>query len=372
MKTDRFISTAAEMSVFESIKDFIRLCQLFGLVPISASSDGRSWKLNRLLEYLLFSHIVLMVLILTANLILSDNLNEFDETVVQVILFFTFTVLCYVHALAVLFETYWKRKHQRRLLNIFRFLDMAFVRHLNVQINYCDLKRSANWMLFYSSLQSIVLFSYMLHSYYNQNLIKTLYSMLLYLPGYFIGKLSFLYLTFSIKLIGTSIEVLNKYLKQITKPNGYYPRESYINSKIERPNLNVSMLHVINRMYSSIWESSVLLNHLMSWSLPIGMFYEFYLLIYYLYYIFYYILISKNVALSTYCRMLVWLLSVLLNMLHFSNTCENTVEIVSFILNIISSIECVSIFGIFHRQIITDRVFIGFHSIRLIHVLIRS
>lgn len=327
------------MSVFESIKNFIRLCQLFGLVPISASKDGQTWKLNRLLEYLLLIHVIFLVLILSANLILADSLNDFDGTLIQVILFYTFSVLCYVHALVLLFETYWKRKHQRRLLNIFSFLDRTFVQHLNVEINYCHLKRLENRMLFYSSLQSIVLFTYMLHSYYNQNLIKTFHSMLLYLPGYFVGKLSYLYLTFSIKLVGTSIDVLNQYLKQTTKSNGYYVRESYINSKTIQSNLNVSMLHVINRMYSSIWESSILMNHLMSWSLPIGMFYEFYLLIYYSYYIFFYILILKNVAISTHVRMLVWFLSVLLNMLLFSNTCRNTEEIVGSIFNFVSLIE---------------------------------
>lgn len=327
------------MSLFESIKHFIRLCQLFGLVPISATKDGQTWKLNRLLEFLLLIHIIFLVLILSANLILSDSLNDFDGTLIQVILFYMFTVLCYVHALVLLIETYWKRKHHRRLLNIFRFLDRAFAQRLKVEINYRRLKRSENWMMFYSLLQSIVLLGYMLHSYYNQNLIKTLHSMLLYWPGYFIGKLSYLYLTFSIKLVGSSIEVLNKYLKKMNKPNGYYLRESYKNSKTKQLNLNTSMLHVINRMYSSIWESSTLLNHLMSWSLPIGIFYEFYLLIYYLYYIFYYILILKSVPLSTHFRMLVWFLSVLLNMLLFTNTCRNTIEIVSINFNLISLIE---------------------------------
>lgn len=330
---EQIVSATVNMSLFESIKHFIRLCQLFGLVPISATKDGQTWKLNRLLECLLLIHIIFLMLIFSANLILSDSLNDFDGTVIQVILFYMFTVLCYMHALALLIEIYWKRKYQRRLLNIFTFLDRTFAKHLNVEINYRRLKRSENWMIFYSLIQSIVLLGYMLYSYYNQNLINTVHSMLLYWPGYFIGKLSYLYLTFSIKLIGTSIEVLNQYLKQTTKPSGYYFRETYKNSKTKQSNLNVSMLHVINRMYSSIWESSILVNHLMSWSLPFGIFYEFYLLIYYLYYILYYIFILRNVALSTYFRMLVWFLSVLLNMLLLTNTCRNTIEIVSIIFN---------------------------------------
>lgn len=323
-------SAVLNMSMFESMKHFVRLCQLCGLVPISAGSGNKSWKLNRSLKYLLLIHMVLMVLILSANLLLTDSLNDFNDNPIRVMLFYIFTVLCYVHALALLIETYWNRKHHRRLLNILRFLDKSFVQCLSVQMNYHQLKRSEKWMIFFSLLQSIALFAYMLGSYYNQNLMKTFRSMLLYAPGYFLGKLSYFYLTFLIKLIGVSIDVLNQYIKQMTKPYGYYLRESYINSKIKQSNLNASMLHVINRMYGLIWESSILVNHLMFWSLPIGMFYEFYLLIYYSYYIIYYILILRDVAISTYFRVLVWFLSVMWNLLLISNTCNDTIRIVSF------------------------------------------
>lgn len=312
------------------MKHFIRLCQLCGLVPISTSHGDQSWKLNRSLEYLLLIHIVLLVLILSANLILSDSLNDFNDIPIREMLFYTFTVLCYVHALVLLIETYWKRDHQRRLLNILRFLDKSFAQCLNVQMNYHQLKRFGNWMIFFSLVQSIGLFSYMICSYYNQNLVKTLRSMILYAPGYFLGKLSYFYLNFLVKLIGVSIMVLNQYLKQIIKPNGYYLRDSYINSKTKQSNLNASMLHTINRMYGLIWESSILVNHLMSWTLPIGIFYEFYLLIYYLYYIFYYLLILRDVAISTHFRVLVWFVSVVWNLLFISKTCHNTIKIVSF------------------------------------------
>lgn len=323
------------MTLFKSIKPLIQICQLGGLVPLSFSTITLKWESNRLLVNLMKIHFILNISILTICTIFDDYLNEFNDTKLRVILYHVFNFLCYSHVFAILLETFFKRDDQKRLLNMLQTMEMAYQKHLNVQLNYERIKRSTNRFVFYCSFQFIIFTGFTITTFVIGKQFTTLYGILFYLPGYVFCKMNYIYMMSMIRLIGENMEVLNNYLKSMTKGNGYYLRDTYsnggwINPMTNTNKLNGATLIFISRMYNMIWESTNLVNRLNHWSMPIGIFNEFYVLLYFAYYFLVYTLVLGESRMSPYIRLIFWLLNVIGTFSFISSTCCRTTEIVSF------------------------------------------
>lgn len=273
------------MSLYESMKYLIRIRQLFGLTPISAAANTFRWESNQKLKFFTLFSLIVNITVFATSMLIPTNTFSYAETSIRIALVIFLFVITYVSSLAVILESYFKRNHQQRILNILNNLDKEFNIYLNQNLNYQGIAQSCRRSILFLFCQSIGRdFVFFLLYFYLDSYRSIIFNCLLS-PGLTYCLLHYAYSAFLIDLIGEHLKVLNKYLKSMTKSNGYYLRESRKQNKWNRARvsgnmLDASMLGFINRSYSLIWEASKIVNHLMYWSLPIRMFADYFHLVF--------------------------------------------------------------------------------------------
>lgn len=284
-----------EMTLFDSIKTFIQICQLSGLSPYSLNQSTLRWELNPHLSKLSIVIFSYNLFICVFTIVQNDLFINHKNPPIRVVLIALVLSWTQVHAISVLVELFIKRKQQVKLLNMFEALDRLFQQQLNMHADYSELKRNcrriiAIWLVIVSWF-SIAQFFY----YFNSGNKFALLFFSALAPSFALSKLSYLYSIFLFCLISENINVVNKYLKSVTKQNGYYISESFINeAKMKRTNYKTTSqvnlmpdkLQFMKDVYCHIWEASGILRNLMSYSLVIGLSNEFFLLLFDGYWIF--------------------------------------------------------------------------------------
>lgn len=327
------------MSLFDSVKNLVQICQFFGLAPFSRNQNTSKWELNPGLQILSIIYMIFDGINLIIAIVFNDSFINYTNTKIHIILHSLFLILNQVHAMFALMETFIKREQNIKLLNAIEILDQLFKEHLNMHIDHTRLKRTCRhfFILWICEILGIT-FSQIFVYIQTENPFVPRY-MLLYVPAYALCKLSYVYSMILVSLIDESLNVLNKYLKFITKKNGYYIREmvTYKNQRKRKRNNFVKEHKIeispytflfLRSSYSKIWAATVQVRNLMYWSLPTGCANEFYILTF-CSYLFFINLFRQTSTLAMYVLSLIGILSDLANILFIARICSKAAETVS-------------------------------------------
>lgn len=329
------------MSLLNSIKPLIQICQFFGLAPFSMNQNTSRWELNSGLEILSIIYIIFDAVFLICGIVFNDQFINYKTSSIHIILHGLFLLLNHLHAMFSLVELFIKRKQNVELLNEIERLDELFKQHLNMHVDYVRLKKSCrNFFIFWICEVFGVILSYPFLYYQTKNP-RVIRYFCMFIPAYALCKLSFVYSMVLVSSIDECLNVLNKYLKSITKKNGYYIRDFVANQnelnrrgityiKENKNDLSAKTLLFLRTSYSKIWAASIQTRRVMYWALPFGCANEFYVLTFCSYLVFINLLRS-NSMIAFYTLLLIAMISDLVNILSVAHICSRAAESVSHI-----------------------------------------
>lgn len=327
------------MSLFDSIKPLIQVCQFTGLTPFSMNRTSIKWESNHSLKILSIILIFCVGTLLLSGLIFSESIIDYKRTKIRTALLITFMVLNYIHAIFALLELFKKREKQINLLNLFENVDILFKNRLNMHIDYLKLKNACHrfiivWICEISGfiISNIMVYIQTKDSY------NIAFSAMVVLP-HVLCKLSYAYSVMLVTLVHEDLSVLNQYIKSITKQNGYYVCETVLNRNVcknrkmdlfknSKFNVNPEMILFMKSVYCNIWEACKAIENLTYWSLPIGCAHDFFVLTSNSY-LFFLNLFTQSRNLTIYMLLLLVILSSLSGMLLIAYSFSRTVESVS-------------------------------------------
>lgn len=333
------------MSFFESLKPMIQLNQYTGLAPISFENGAKKWQTNRVLYIFSILSTTLLALIVTCHIVFNKSFINHSDGKIGVYLYVLMFALVCIHAFVLLSEVFLKRNKQIVLLESFMKLEKMLKQEAFVHLDYVHVKRSCyrNFIIFF--VQLIILFIAILCLYIITKSTRGFYYLLSFIPPYFVCSLSYSQLMTYVSLLAQCVETINKYLDSMIKESGFHVREAFVDkrnaksSKWKRAiSLNASNKQstlnfvFLRRVYCLIWESSILINDLMYWSMPLGFANLFYVLVFNAYWFF--LAIFSNKVEHKFVTLLfssLYLSINVLTILTITGTCNYTVEKVNLI-----------------------------------------
>lgn len=328
------------MSLFNSLKSLIQICQFSGLAPFSLNQNRGQWESNPSLKILTIIHLVFVGGTLLIGLIFSDSIIDFKAPKLRITLFIVLMLLNHLYALFVLFELFKKRNKQIKLLNFFEKLDILFKNRLNMHVDYSKLKIACHrfiiiWLCEISGviIPDVIFYVQTKNSY-------TIAFFATFILPFILCKLSYAHSLMFVTLVRENLNVMNKFIRSINKQNGYYMRETSSNqtnykhkkfgyvrrSKIV--DLNSEMISFLKRVYGEIWHASKTIENLTYWSLPIGCTNDVIVLISNCYW-FFMVLFIRGRNLMLYILLLILIFGSFVNMLLIAHNCDQTAESVS-------------------------------------------
>lgn len=301
------------------------------------NQDTSKWEPNKHLATLSVVIFIYNVLAFILTLIFNQTFVNYNNPPIRVALTALVLSWNHLHAISALVEFFLKRNQQIRLLNLFETLDNLIEQNLNAHADYAKLRKTCRriiivWM--FEVLSFLVAVCFFFIETGNERLILF---MLSFVPSYMICKLSYAYSISLVCLIEENINVLSKYLKSVTKPNGYYISEAFLHEprskktnypRTSQVNLQPSIIFFMKNVYSILWEVSAKVKSLFSWSLAIGLSNEMFVLIFNSYWMVLNIFFRSR-ALSSYIIPTTFILTGLINLLCITYHHRKAVETVS-------------------------------------------
>lgn len=328
------------MSLFDPIWPVIQICQLSGLAPFSMNQTTLKWESNPALKILSIILICCMCSILLNTIIFNDYFIDYSLASNRVVLFNLFLFLNHLHAFSVLVELFKNRNQQINLLNMFEDIDFSLRQHLNMNVDYGKLKASIRqiiivWMCEVAALLiSDILLLIQIQDKYHLRYFSV------FIPPYILCKLSYAYSMTLVTIGQENIDVLSKYLRSVSKQNGYYISDTISHRKDSncnkrkwninesKMNINLKTLLFMKEIYSKIWEAFRSVQNLMYWSYPIGLSNGLFVLIFNVYLLTFNIFVY-NRATFLYLFFVLHIASDLINMLLIAKICSKVVKSVS-------------------------------------------
>lgn len=327
------------MSLFDSIKLLIRICEFGGLAPISMNKIAKKWELNPFFKFVAIVYIVFNGLLLVMIVVRTDIFIDYNDNKINADLFVLLLLLGHIHATFVLLEMYLKRDKQVQLLNAFETSDRLLRQHLNKNVDYKILKDKCRRiaMVWGCELASILigdLINYIL--YYAGRSSQMIY-VCTYLSSYLVGKLSYAYSIMLIAIAYEHFDVMNKYLRSMNKQHDYYLCDRFPKQKIfmnikwnhlirNENDFDIETLYSMKRIYCVIWDAIELTKNLTLWSFLIGLSNEFFVLTFNLF-----ALIDSlffiSFPISTYILLLILIANNLCNLLFIAGCSKVVVNV---------------------------------------------
>lgn len=279
------------MSLLNSLQPLIQVCQFLGLAPFSMNQTTLKWESNHSLKFISMIIITVNATILLVGIIFNHIFIDHKFSTIYVTLVAVLFSLNQTHAMIALLELFMKSDRHIQLFNKFERLDFLFKQHFKMHVNYTTLKRSCHriMMVWICEFSSLLIMDIITNANSKSN--YDLYYALAFHPSYILSKLSYAYFLILVSLVHENLEVLNKYLKSLIKPYGYYVNETFSNQNklkhekkkffhLSQMNLSPETVLFMKEVYWNIWEASTTISNLMRWSLAIGLSYETFYLIY--------------------------------------------------------------------------------------------
>lgn len=229
------------MSLFSAINPLIRICQIFSLVSYSINRTTLKWESKIALNIVSIVFIICNGFIFLSALIFNDTfLNQHKYSKIRFVLFSILLYWSHIFATVTLLERFIKRNQQIKLLNKFENLDFLFKQHLNMSVDYVKLKSQCRRFIIAWVCEVFGLLIVDIFHYTTTKSVRNFKFFAIFFPSYLLCKLSYAYTLVLITLVRENIYVLNKYLKSITKPNGYYLCDTFSNRKQNERKKNLS------------------------------------------------------------------------------------------------------------------------------------
>lgn len=270
------------MSLFDSIKPLLGMCQYIGLAPFLINKITLKWKPSLVFKRFSIMFITFTVLLILSAIIFSNIYITQSQPKMYRVLLIIFMFLNHSHALFVLLEFSIKRDEQINLLNMCEMLNFSMKKNLNMNIDYKRLRSVCrNSVLVWIFDIAALLITDAVICIQRKN-VETILYLCFFLPSFLISKLGYVYYVTYVTLVEVNIEVVNKYLKSVSKQNGYY---IYCNLNRFGNNheqkrichltendfcIETRILAFIKQSYSDIWRVATSVNNLIYFSLPIG------------------------------------------------------------------------------------------------------
>lgn len=306
------------MSLLKAMQNLIRVCQLCGIVPISADSRTRNWELNRSIEVLTIIFLLLNWTIVVIFLILPKSSVMATTENIQISVNMFWLIMIYIQSSAVLLEAFFNRRLHKKLLTILRQLEFIFQNHLNRNLDFHRVKQAASNAIWFWVFQAL---GFNLVSIFVVCILKrypTIPVLLFHIPASILNELHLAYVAFLVSVIQENLNVLTNYLKSHIKVNGFYPRYNRI--------LDKSSLQLLSQIYSNIWELSTIVNSMTRWSMPIGFMNQAFVLLFNAFWLY---VSSRDVKVYVATILLIRVLGRLVNIFWISNACANCYKAVS-------------------------------------------
>lgn len=318
------------MSLFDSIKPLLRVCQFFGMAQFSMNKSKMKWTPSLIFKcFSILSTFLMMILTITAITFNQLFLSPSDPMIYRVLLY-ALMFLSHLHALFVLFECILKRDEQINLLNMFEKLDFLLKKNLNMNINYLKLRSICRNVVLVWICEIVAFLFLNILLYIPSKRASIFFYMLFYLPSFLVSKLSYAYSITLVTLIEVNIVVVNRYLESVTRRNGYYICNN-LNRKrdlTENDNcIETKKLLFIKRAYSDIWKAAILVNKLIYFSLPAGLSNDIFVLIFYLYWFFLCLFIVSE-GKSAFLYQLISIISYFSNIYRIAHNCSSATKTV--------------------------------------------
>lgn len=324
------------MSLHGSIKWLMRICQLCGLAPLKKSVK---WGKSSFLKAISIVFIILSALTILIIVIWPELFSNPNDTKIRRALFFVLLIANHIPAMTALLELSLKWDQQVKLWNIFEKLDILSKRHLNQRINYRNLKNKCHLLVMVWFCECLFLAIFDIISKFQPGINSKMSYVLTFCPCYVLTRLAFAYSIMLVMVVHEQLDVLNKYLKSVNKPNGYYICDQFAKQNSlkhfkwsrllkSKSNLSIETLHSMKYIYCEIWKATEIIKNLTGWTLTVGLSNEFFVLNFNLFYIFACIF-YKFLPISRIKVLLVFLANNLCNLLfvaHYSNKILNDVS----------------------------------------------
>lgn len=330
------------MSLIESIKPLIRICQLFGLAQFSIDKSTSKWQLSSKLKCWSIVFIIFNGIILLSAFIFNDlftDYRNYNSSKIRTFLNVLLMSFSHMNALLVLLEAFIKRDQCMEFLETIEYLEIFYKQHLDTQVNYKRLKTSCRRfiILWLSSVVAFII-SNTIAYVQTKSTFFIRYLFVIFL-SFGLCKLGYIYLQFLILLIVENLNVLKIYVESVTKKNGYYLRENYpkttkfakqkknhfVSNEYE---LDPKILRHLRITYAKIWTASLQVQNLMYYSLPFGFSNGLFALTFLCYFVFMRLFLGTDNLLAP-LPLLIIISIELIAMFSFAFTCNKVTESVS-------------------------------------------
>lgn len=320
------------MTLFNSITTLIRICRYTGLAPFLM--DQNTLKSSPVLRLLSKIVIVSIILLMFFVVVFNKTFINHEKPMINIVFLNIFMFLNHLHALVAVFEYFKNCDKQINLLNKFKMLDIFAKQKLDMHIDYRKLQIVCRRIIYvwisqiFALIISLILIADTYAAYYA----------LIFLPSCIVRKLSYAYSMMWVTLINENIDLLAKYLKSVSKRNGYYICDTFSNrkyfgeksgqSKQHTANIDVKMILLIKESYSEIWESAATIQNMVYFSLPVGFSDDIFVLIFHSFWFFTCVLLAWT-QITFYLFPLINIISNLSNIFFLVYNCDKAVESVS-------------------------------------------
>lgn len=282
------------MSLHGSIKSLMRICQFCGLAPLKKTVN---WEKSSYFKALSIVFIILSALTFLTIIIWPEIFLNPNDAQIRKSLYFLLLITNHIPAMLALLELSIKWEQQVELWNLFEKLDILSKRHLNQHINYMNLKSKCNRLIMAWFCECLLLAIFDILSKFQTEInSKASYAATSY-PFYVLTRLAFAYSIMLVMVIHEQLDMLNRYLKSVNKPNGYYICDQYAKQNSlkhskwstlmhSKGDMSIETLHSMKYIYCEIWKATELIKNLTGWTLAVGLSNEFFVLNFNLYSIF--------------------------------------------------------------------------------------
>lgn len=233
-----------------------------------------------------------------------------------------------LHAIVLLIESFVKRSDQVELLDKMAEIENVFVTKFHVKIDEHKLQRTyRNHLIFWLLRIAAIIGCLFLGRTWGR-----VYYILLYMVPFYTSTLMYAQLLAYIDTIHYCIEILIDEVGQFSMR--HVPHSAELTNAEKRTFVftfeKIERLRDLRHGFQLVWQASILVNHYVRWSLPIGINNEFITLINDLYWICLILLNPMNFSIRQTLICIIWASVNLSCIYQTSSTCDRTMGAVSF------------------------------------------
>lgn len=324
------------MSLHGSVKSLMRICQFCGLAPLKKTVK---WEKSSYSKVLSIALIILSVLVFLTVVIWPELFLNPSDPKIRRALFFLLLIANHISAMVALLELSTKWDQQVKLWNLFEKLDILSKRHFNRHIDYTNLKNKCNRLMMAWLFECLLLAIFDIYRKFQTKVNSKVSYLVTVYPFYALTRLAFAYSLMLVMVVHEQLDVLNKYLKSVNKPNGYYICDQYAKQTSfkhlkwrtliqSKGDLSIETIYSMKYIYCEIWKATELIKNLTGWTLTVGLSNEFLVLNFNLYSIFKCIFITF-LPISRLKVLLVFLTNNLCNLLFVTHYTDKILKDVS-------------------------------------------